>query len=210
MAIIPTRVDLDDWYKNEEVDITTLKPKPDRDILLVVGDGRCAFTDINAFLDLDPPPHDVMLLNHMAMGYPGKYQHYVCGDSHMKEMQRVAKELPADVIKHCWNPGSKGFDVRWIKQDGRGWSGTTATLAVKVGLALDYMKIVLAGCPMDNSGHWYDTFLAKNDNKLRNDHRHHLWYWTEMATRPLGRFIRSMSGNTADLLGLPDKEWLNA
>jgi hypothetical protein len=207
MAIKPTKIDINDWTKVEPIDLKTLRPQPERDVLLILGDGRCVFDDLNAFLDLDSPPFDVMLINHMAMGYPGKYQHYVCGDSHMKPMQQLAMELPAGIIRHCWNPGSKGFDVRWVKEDGRGWNGTTAALAVKIGITLDYMRIVLAGCPMDFSGHWYDKYLPANDNKLRNDHRHHLWYWAEMATRPLGRFIRSMSGNTAELFGIPDKEW---
>jgi hypothetical protein len=207
MAIRPTKVDPDDWWKMEPVELDTIRPKPNRDVLLVCGDGACVFDDIAAFLDLDPAPFDTMLINHMPLAYPGRYEHFVCGDSHMKPMQKIALTLPADVRKHCWNPGSTGFDIRWVKEDGRGWNGTTAALAVKIGITLDYLRIVLAGCPMDHSGHWYDKYLNGTDKKLQNDHRHHLWYWTELATRPIGRFVRSMSGNTADLLGLPDADW---
>jgi hypothetical protein len=146
------------------------------------------------------------VLYHELLELP--FEHYAVGDSHRKYEQEIAEKLPASVIKHAWNPKSHHFDVRWIKNDNRGWSGTTLNLGVKVGLALDYLRIVLAGCPMDNSGHWYDRFLKKNDNKLKNDHRHHLWFWTEMASRPNGRFIKSMSGNTAELFGKPTFEWL--
>jgi hypothetical protein len=193
----------------DPVEIDTLRPKPHKDVLLVVGDGRCVWDDLKAFYDLEPPPFDTMLINHVALAFPGKYQHFVCGDSHMKPMQKLALDLPDTVHKHCWNPGSKGFDIRWVKEDGRGWNGTTAALAVKIGITLDYLRIVLAGCPMDFSGHWYDKFLPSNDDKLQNDHRHHLWYWTELATRPIGQFIRSMSGNTAELLGTPNREWFS-
>lgn len=208
MAIRPVKIDIDDWWKLEPIDPMELKPVPKKDVLLIVGDGSCVWNDIANFCDMEPPPFDTMLINHVCLAYPGEYQHFIAGDSHMKPMQEIAHTLPKSVMKHCWNPGSKGFDVRWIKEDGRGWSGTTAALGVKIGIALDYIKIVMAGCPMDRSGHWYDKNLKPTDTKLLNDHRHHLWYWTEMATRPIGRFIRSMSGNTADLLGRPTKEWL--
>jgi len=94
-------------------------------------------------------------------------------------------------------------------RNGRGgWNGTSANLALKIGIALDYTRIVLAGCPMDNSGNWYKPMLKNNDVKSNKDHRNHLWKWTEIATRPIGRFIRSMSGNTRDLFGEPTREWL--
>lgn len=208
MGIKPTKVNIDDWWKLEPVELDEIRPKPIRDVLIVCGDAKCLWADMKEFYKIEPPHADIMCINHAAISMPFEYQHFVAGDSHMKPMQEVAFTLPAEVRKHCWNPGSKGFDYRWIKEDGRGWNGTTAALAVKIGMALDYLKIVLCGCPMDLSGHWYDKYLPENDKKLQNDHRHHLWFWTEMATRPMGRFIRSMSGNTADLLGTPTKEWL--
>jgi hypothetical protein len=98
--------------------------------------------------------------------------------------------------------------VRWLKSTPRGWEGTTLTLAVRVGVALGYLKIVLAGCPMDESGHWYDEFLKPNDIKLQNRHKQHLWKWNEMACRPHSRLMRSMSGNTKDLFGEPTPQWV--
>jgi hypothetical protein len=77
-----------------------------------------------------------------------------------------------------------------------------------MAIALDYVRIVLAGMPMDESGHWYDKNLAKEDVKRKSVHSNHLWFWTELATRPVGRFIRSMSGNTKDLFDEPTYEWL--
>jgi hypothetical protein len=123
-------------------------------------------------------------------------------------MQDVAAKLPDGVIKHAWNPGCRGFDIRWLR-NGRGkWNGTSANLAAKIGLALDYTRIVLAGCPMDNSGNWYRPMIPENDIKARKDHRAHLWKWMEISCRPIARFMRSMSGNTLDILGEPTREWL--
>lgn len=188
----------------------SLKPKPDKDVLLITGDGSNVLQDIEAWYGIAEGivPYDTMCVNYSAMICPHPIQHYAAGDAHMPDMQGVAKKLPKEVVKHAWNPGATGFDVHWFRNGRGGWNGTSANLAVKIALALDYTRIVLAGCPMDNSGNWYKTMIPKDDIKYNKDHRHHLWKWTEMSTRPIGRFIRSMSGNTADLFGLPSREWL--
>ncbi len=211
MGITPTIVKMEEWWETETIPLEDLRPKPKRDILLIVGDGKSVFNDLGKFFDLGVP-HDTLCLTHAGRLYHEllelPFEHFAAGDSHRDFEQEIAATLPKSVIKHAWNPKSLNYDVRWVKGDNRGWSGTTLNLGIKVGLALDYLRLVLAGCPMDNSGHWYDRFLKSNDNKLLNDHRHHLWFWTEMATRPSGRFIRSMSGNTGDLFGEPTIEWL--
>ena len=210
MSIYPTEVNPKKYgMLGDKVEpISKLRPKPEKDILLIVGDGWNVWDDLERFFEFGVE-HDAMLINHIAMVYAWPYQHYVAGDSHMGDMQKIARKLPKSVIKHCWNPNSKYFDVRWIRNGRAGWSGTTANLAVKVGIMLDYLKLVLAGIPMDNKGHWYDEFLPENDRKRKSLHAAaHLWKWTELSTRPIARFIRSMSGNTADLFGKPTKEWL--
>jgi hypothetical protein len=149
-----------------------------------------------------------MCINYSALICPHPFQHYAAGDAHMKDMQAIAQTLGPEVIKHAWNPGCKYFDIRWIRNGRGGWHGTSANLAFKIGLSLDYTRIVLAGCPMDNSGNWYKPLLPDNDIKVKKDHRIHQWKWMEVACRPVGRFIRSLSGNTKDLLGYPTREWL--
>lgn len=214
--IIPTVAKLDPYADTAEAvieDLMSLKPKPDKDVLLVVGDGSSMPEDYVAFqrFGID---HDTMAMNYSAYAlkeWGEKFQHFIAGDSHFEDMQKVAQSLNNGCVKHCWNPGcgeEKGFDVRWVKQDHRGWSGTTANLGVKIGITLGYLRIVLAGVPMDRSGHWYDKYLPEKDIKRTHIHAAHLWFWTELATRPVGKFIRSMSGNTKDLLGEPTHKWL--
>jgi len=208
-TLIPTKIVPGKWWKTPEIKpISKLRPKPIRHTLLIVGDGKSIWDDLIKFRAMGAD-HDTMLLNHTVMAYPYPYQHYAVGDSHRAYEQEIARKyVPRGVIKHCWNPNSHGFDVRWIKQTPRGWEGTTLSLAVRVGIILGYLKIVLAGCPMDNSGHWYNEFLKPDDNKLKNEHKHHLWKWMEMACRPYARLMRSMSGNTQELFGEPTVEWL--
>lgn len=210
-TIFPSRINPADYFAIEMIeDYMSLKPKPENDVLLVIGDGSNVLEDIGQWYEVAEGvvPYDTMCVNYSAMICPHPIQHYAAGDAHMPDMARIAKNLPKYVVKHAWNPGCTGFDVRWIRNGRGGWSGTSANLAVKIGFALDYTRIVLAGCPMDNSGNWYKKLLKADDVKANKDHRHHLWKWTEMATRPIGRFMRSMSGNTAELFGKPTREWL--
>lgn len=210
MGIIPTKVTTKSLKVGEEVEPESLRPQPIRDILLVCGDATGVFDDIWDFLDFKVMA-DIMLINYLPTVWPEsfEYQHYVAGDSHMPDMQSVVKKhVPERTIKHCWNPSSKGFDIRWIRKNKSGWSGTTANLALQVALALDYTRIVLAGVPMDASGNWYTASIPENDIKQNKDHTAHLWKWTEIACRPVARFLRSMSGNTRDLFGEPDLNWL--
>jgi len=211
MGIIPTKVVIHaDPTKRMGPTITPksiLRPQPEREVLLIVGDATGAFDDVETFYGFSVL-HDAMLINYMATVWTMPYEHFVAGDSHMDDMQKVACEsVPRSVTKHCWNPNSKGFNVRWVRKNG-GWNGTTANLAIQIGLQLDYTRIVLAGVPMDKTGNWYKPYIPKNDIKQTKNHEAHLWKWTEIACRPIGKFIRSMSGNTKDLFGYPDEDWL--
>ena len=191
-------------------DYMSLKPKPEKDVLLILGDSMDVLKDIGAWYEIAEGivDYDTMAVNYSAMIRPHPIQHYAAGDAHMRDMQTIAHSLPKNVVKHAWNAGCPGFDVRWVRNGRGGWNGTSANLALKIGIALDYTRIVLAGCPMDQSGNWYKPMLKTNDVKVNKDHRHHLWKWSEIATRPIGRFVRSMSGNTRDLFGVPTGEWL--
>lgn len=208
-SIVPTKIIEKDFKRLPLIDpVSKLRPKPIRHTVLIVGDATGVWEDVGRFEGMGIE-HDTMLINHVALAYPLPYQHFLAGDSHMADMQRVAKKIPKKVIKHCWNPNSYGFDVRWIRQaKAAGWCGTTANLAAKVAICLGYLKIVFAGIPMDNSGHWYDEYLPENDVKRQSDHRHHLWKWSELGCRPQSRLMRSMSGNTKDLFGEPTVGWL--
>jgi len=209
-TIEPYQIDPERWWADRPIeDPASLKPATGRDVLLIVGDGRDVLNDLDRFLAFEEPA-DLMAMNFSPKIIPATWHidHYIAGDSHTSSMQKVAGEMPAGTLRHCWNQNSKHFDIRWSRNSSKPWNGTTLNLGVKIGIALGYLKIVLAGCPMDTSGNWYKDTLPENDIKRGKDHTAHLWKWTEIASRPIGRFIRSMSGNTAQLFGEPTKEWL--
>jgi hypothetical protein len=210
-TIEPFYIDPERWWADKPVkDPMELKPKPEKDVLIIAGDGHCLISDLSRLVDMDPDA-DLMCMNYAPKIIPKNWPiaHYIAGDSHTPPMQAMAATLEGTALRHCWNQNSKNFDIRWARNSSKPWNGTTANLGVKIGIALGYLKIVLAGCPMDNGGNWYTENLPENDVKRFKNHTAHLWKWTEIASRPIGRFIKSMSGNTMDLFGEPSKEWLS-
>lgn len=206
-GIYATKIIPDKWWEQPEIDIATLRPQPKKDALLIVGDAAGVIADLKEFVSFKVE-FDTMAINYSPAIIPWDIEHFIAGDSHMPDMQKIAKSLTNGAIKHCWNPKSEGFDVRWVRNSAQGWNGTTANLGIRIGLILGYTRIVLAGVPMDNSGNWYKNAIPTDDIKQGKDHRAHLWKWTEIATRPIARFIKSLSGNTADMFGKPTYNWL--
>jgi hypothetical protein len=210
-TIFPTEIVPDDCYPIKVIkDYMKFKPKPEKDVLLIIGDGKNVLEDIGNWYDIGEGivEYDTMCVNYSAMICPHDFEHFAAGDSHMNDMQAMARSVGEKVVKHAWNPRAVMFDIRWVRNGRGGWNGTSGNLAMKIGLAFDYTRIVLAGCPMDNSGNWYSSQIPEDDEKSNKDHRHHLWKWMEISLRPIGRFIKSMSGNTRDLFGEPTREWL--
>jgi hypothetical protein len=80
-------------------------------------------------------------------------------------------------------------------------SGLSGLYAVKVALHLNATRIVLAGVPMDQSGH----VLGRKGHWI-SAHRLPAWRLKADAMRPC---VRSMSGWTCELLGVPTLEWIN-
>jgi len=119
-----------------------LKPKPEKDVLLILGDASNVLDDVGRWYDLAEGivEYDTMAVNYSALIAPHPIQHYAAGDAHMRDMQRIAQQLPKGVVRHAWNAGCPGFDIRWARNGRGGWSGTSTNLAVKVGLAMDYKR----------------------------------------------------------------------
>jgi hypothetical protein len=172
-------------------------------VLLIVADGATVFDDLEEFFELGVD-HDAGCVNNIARVYPCKFQHFFAGDSHDKDMRDICVGLDAEVLSHCYNPNSETFAVRWFKEN-LGWYGTTTMFAIYTALCLGYYRVVLAGCPMDNSGRWYEH----EDLRGMYDHEIHSWRWKQFRWRPWAMFIKSMSGNTAKILGRPTVKWLN-
>jgi hypothetical protein len=99
-----------------------------------------------------------------------------------------------------------GFTGRVYKAED-GWAGSSGLYAIRVARQLlGFDKIVLAGMPMDTQARYgdpVDSVWAGGDSgvhRYRRGWKQHLEHYQSQ--------VRSMSGWTKDLLGKPDKKWL--
>jgi len=94
-------------------------------------------------------------------------------------------------------------DVRRLQVwDVRGVGAYTSGLfAVLVALMLGYDRIVLAGMPVDGSGHYYDAPDAPDIEDYGSDH--HEQVWIEARDQVFEGRVTSLSGRTCDWLGSP-------
>lgn len=81
------------------------------------------------------------------------------------------------------------------------WGGSSGLLCVAVAFELGAERVVLAGVPMLKTARHYD------DDRHWMEARQYWPGWERHAPSMMGR-VRSLSGWTLDLLGLPTREWV--
>lgn len=190
-------------------------------MLLVLGCGRCLWDDLarlEAILPAYHLPRDwdraqkrpggrraaglaVMATNRAGLLYPGPIDHWTGYADLIWHLQQARARMdPNKMHLHSTTPYPKVF---WwqIKRSG----GTVAMLAAKMGLDLGYTRVILAGCPLDNSGYFYGP--PAGSAYFINLAVHALWQ--AMAPDLEGR-VRSLSGFTRQWLGAPDPDWLRS
>lgn len=134
---------------------------------------------------------DILPLDHWASLHPEIF--------HMK--------LKTDTVK-MHGPKKTTPEVREWHPPTSYKGGTSSLFGVWVGLQLGYERIILGGCPMDATGHFFDrpgrTFEGSNqDYSIR-----HISTTWQMAAQEFNDRVRSVSGRTRQWLGEPDKAWL--
>lgn len=180
--------------------------------LLVVGSGRCVWDDLKGF---PIRRYDVMALNDMIMHFPGPLDH-VYSDDRKRLPKWIAARRPRYVmledtfightVRRCADPSI----VCWPFVQ----HGTSAQNAAFVGLLLGYEQIVLAGCPLDDSGHYFDppfpldtpwTEVGSNFTEtIPDNNRGHPILWFKSYHYAFDGRVKSLSGRTRELLGAPE------
>ncbi|PWC96966.1 hypothetical protein [Azospirillum sp. TSO5] len=143
-------------------------------------------------------PARVIAVNRMMGRYPGKI--WMGATLHHELAAEFRLERPG-----AWPlvapEGAEGVTRTFPKLDQ--WNGTSALYAVRIALSRGADRIVLAGAPIDEGAHCYES---KSLSPWLNQYR---LGWTKMLPQLRGR-VRSLSGWTQSLLGSPfDGDWLN-
>jgi len=181
---------------------------PDNPVLLVTGDGLSLPDDLHRFLEWKID-HDAMAVGRSINLYPGEVKHWANVDC--EECKHWAENLRGAPIRHTMGD-YPWFDIDWgienceLHPDDIFWHGSSGLFAAYIGLAMGYEKIVLAGCPLDKNGHWYWEGLEENTGPNWKDEDY--TSWLEFAHEEKAQKVKSMSGFTAKVLGVPTPDWL--
>lgn len=171
--------------------------------LLICGSGRCLWDDVSQWQHLKHPPFDgIMTVNDTVMYLPWQVNfayshddvqlvHWVKG-RRRKYLNNFGCDIELHSVTHC---NSEGV-VEWPFPS----SGSSGLGAAYVGVAMGYSRIVLAGLPLDDSGHFYDPPWVKT-NFIRESRERH---WREANERLFKGRVRSFSGRSREILGAPD------
>jgi len=181
-------------------------------LVLITADGRTLKEDLEKFLSFGMT-HDVYCIARSYQAYPGKMDHWanVDGDSAVWWAENLPSgKIHGETLRHTLGE-CKGFDIDWDiigepwNPDEIMWHGSTALFAVYSSLAMGYKRIVLAGAPMDSRGHWYDPADIKGPRWSPESYP----AWLDFAKTPEAEKVKSLSGYTQQILGMPTKEWLD-
>jgi hypothetical protein len=146
----------------------------------------------------------VVATNHAGRDFEGSVDHWV--SFHAELMPKWVGERRAAGLPDA---GTLWTVERPLKLDGlefrkaANWGGSSGLLAVTVALELGCTKIVLCGVPLDHRVGHYDN--PKPWGEGGSYRRGWLGHKDEMSGK-----VRSWSGWTGELLGVPTKEWLEA
>jgi len=135
--------------------------------------------ELDAWVTLHPLKMNVWRQKRRQNGHPEPNRFYAHNDNGQKYIRTTPYKFP-----------------------GLSTSGSSGMFAAKVALIdLKYDRVVLCGCPMMRTPHFFDRVNWRSATHFR-----HAW---ESAPKPYLERMRSMSGWTFCLLGSP-KDWVNA
>lgn len=177
-------------------------------LALVIGGGNCVWSDLRSFFAI-ASPDVVITVNDVTAYYPGHvdavvtlHPAFLSSKNWISERVEKGYNMPSRIFAQ----GKKNYvtDViakyNWPECDDTGSSGM---FAVRVAMEEYNCNVVCCGIPMQaEECHFFDK------NKWGEFERY--WkQWPKAFDRMNGR-VKSMSGNTAELLGVPTKEWCDA
>lgn len=183
--------------------------------VIITGSADCLWTDYLAAKQVTED-EDLMCINLSVICFWHRHVEHLITLHHeamphfyaAAQVERAYKESRPrrnkKIITHS-NRGEKGekIDVCW---DVSNPGGTSGLFAATVALRLGYEKIILCGIPMDNRRRFYDS--PNKEFKYSGISQQDPWQYAAVYT--FGGKVKSMSGNTLQLLGKPTKEWLKS
>jgi hypothetical protein len=167
---------------------------------IVIGCASCVEADLASALSLFTP--DVYIgVNHAGMDFE-QVEHWAsCHIASFPQWLKIRAEKGfqapqvwvnkgknIDPEHKCLNPMFADY-----------WEGSSGALGVAVAKGLGCGRIALCGIPMTDTAHYYSEVAFDYASVYQGS-------WLKNIDKLNG--VRSMSGWSAELLGIPDREWL--
>ncbi len=172
-------------------------------IAIILGGGKTVWDDLEKTINLigDEPFHSIGC-NHAARDVDGPLDHFVTMHSELLgkwiETRRAAGQPEAGRLWVAEHRAPAIPSATRIKSPG----GSSGLLCVVVGLHLGFSRMILCGVPMNaNDAHY--------DRPRKWIEARQYWPAWERALPLMRGKVKSWGGQTARLLGVPDREWLN-
>lgn len=170
-------------------------------VAFVLGGAGCIWDDLDEARELATPDL-IIATNHAGRDFKGHVDHWVSMHAellaHWQGQRHRAGRSPAGKLWSAQHRQGGPATIDRIPSPG----GSSGLLAVFVGLHLGIDRIICCGVPMSSNEAHYD------DRKRWMEARMYLPAWRRALPKMQDR-VRSMSGETAILLGRPDGTWLN-
>lgn len=169
--------------------------------LLVCASARCLWDDLAR---IKPELYDIMAINHAGLFLPYPVTHWFSGYTDKLEMWRTIRKnrmVKEPLITHARRPGADHL-WQWYEMG----QGTSTLDGVIIGVLMGYRQVIIAGAPLDYTGHFYDPPNLKNDpgwGAPSDDYYQGIikvWEYWKTKAGVLDN-VRSLSGNTKRILG---------
>jgi hypothetical protein len=168
------------------------KHRPCSGKLLIAGSARCVWEDIST---ISVNNYEIMALNDMIMHFPGPLKH-----AYSNDVKMLANWIKARRTRYVMDWGQTNAHSC---HGGWPWPGhgTSSLNAIYTGLALGYDEILLAGVPLDDSGHYWEApWLRSNFTKEVSNRDGEIRFWANAARNVFDGKVKSLSGRTKELL----------
>jgi len=177
---------------------------------VVLGGADCVWDDVRAWEAAYGKEWDglTIAVNDIGSWWPRHIDHWV--SLHPNKFKRWMEQRAENGFAFngdTWGrAGRYNEPVTWAHELHPWPGGSSGLLAVQVAQVLEVTRVILCGVPMTPSGHFSES--KENFGPI--------WYaaagyWTAWVNHHehLRNWVRSMSGKTKELLGVPTLEWLH-
>jgi len=169
--------------------------------LLIVGGARCVWDDIDQLPGrLEKWTGDIMAVNDVGQHIHQFIRHWATlHPEYMPGWHAYRYGHNYGARGHVYTHSTKIAAAIQFVWDLPLAGGSSGLFAAKIALLMGYEEIVLAGMPMDGSGHFFDPPWLDHSGLGRAD----LIEWEQAREVVFGGRVRSLSGKTREILGGP-------